>query len=151
MQVVNAVVATDALKEMPDADACSGDYAPHLLLRRPPGCGAGCKRRTAASLETHYVFPALIEHPCELTNMRRGLFSDNIANQVLGKFVICIARNLHTYIRNQMSAKWAPVGGESERVGFATGPAHVTGIDRAHLHFSVRANSEESEPDSASA
>ena len=61
----------------------------------------------------------------------RGLFSDNIADQVMG-YVICFARNLHVYVRNQASAKWAPVGGEAERVGFAAGPAHVTAIDRAH-------------------
>jgi phosphoglycerate dehydrogenase-like enzyme len=85
-----------------------------------------------ASLE-HYLFPELVAHPCTLTNMR-GLFSDNIADQVMG-YVICFARNLHIYIRNQMSAKWAPVGGEAERVGFATGPAHVTAIDRAHRNL----------------
>jgi phosphoglycerate dehydrogenase-like enzyme len=129
MQVVNAVAETDALAAIPDADAFFGKITPALLA-------AASRLRwvqsATASLE-HYVFPALVEHPCLLTNMR-GLFSDNIADQVMG-YVICFARNLHTYIRNQMSAKWAPVGGESERVGFATGPAHVTGIDRAHMHL----------------
>jgi phosphoglycerate dehydrogenase-like enzyme len=64
----------------------------------------------------------------------RGLFSDNIADQVMG-YVICFARNLHVYVRNQLSAKWAPVGGEAERIAFATGPAHVTAIDRAHKNL----------------
>ncbi|MFL5341606.1 MAG: NAD(P)-dependent oxidoreductase, partial [Gemmataceae bacterium] len=41
----------------------------------------------------------------------------------------------HLYVRNQMAAKWAPVGGEAERVGFAAGPAHLTAIDRAHRHL----------------
>jgi phosphoglycerate dehydrogenase-like enzyme len=85
-----------------------------------------------ASLE-HYLFPELAAHPCVLTNMR-GLFSDVIADQVLG-YVLCFARNLHRYIRNQLAARWEPVGGESERVTFAAGPGTVTAIDRAHLHL----------------
>ncbi len=54
-----------------------------------------------ASLE-HYMFPELLAHPCVLTNMR-GLFDHVIADQVMG-YVICFARNLHTYMRNQLRA-----------------------------------------------
>jgi phosphoglycerate dehydrogenase-like enzyme len=129
MTVVNATTEAEAVAAMPEADAFFGKLTPPLLA-------AGRRLRwvqgPTASLE-HYVFPALVEHPCTLTNMR-GLFSDNIADQVMG-YVICFARNLHLYIRQQMSAKWAPIGGEAERVGFLTGPAHVTAIDRAHKHL----------------
>src|SRR6516165_5183459 len=125
MTVVNATTEAEAVAAMPEADAFFGKLTPPLLA-------AGRRLRwvqgPTASLE-HYVFPALVEHPCTLTNMR-GLFSDNIADQVMG-YVICFARNLHTYVRNQMSAKWAPVGGEAERVTVAAGPAHVSAIDRA--------------------
>ena len=86
-----------------------------------------------ASLE-HYVFPELIEHPCQLTNMR-GLFSDIIADHVFG-YILCFARNLHHYIRNQAERRWEPVGGESERHVFASGPGTVNNIDRAHIHLS---------------
>ena len=58
----------------------------------------------------------------------RGLFSDVIADQVMG-YVICFARNLHLYVRNQESATWAPVGGEAARVDFAAGPGVVNPID----------------------
>jgi phosphoglycerate dehydrogenase-like enzyme len=61
----------------------------------------------------------------------RGLFSDVIADQVFG-YILCFTRNLHLYVRRQMEARWDPVGGESERVGFVTGPSRITGIDRAH-------------------
>jgi phosphoglycerate dehydrogenase-like enzyme len=129
MEVVNAADEAAAVAAVPDADAFFGKVTPAMLA-------AGRRLRwvqtATASLE-HYVFPSLVEHPCTLTNMR-GLFSDNIADQVMG-YILCFARNLHTYIRNQMSAKWAPVGGEAERVGFAAGPAHVTAIDRAHKHL----------------
>src|SRR5262249_13845455 len=99
--------------------------------------GAGARRLSwvqspTASLE-HYVFPELVAHPCALTNMR-GLFSDIIADQVLG-YVICFARNLHRYVLQQARGAWAPVGGELERVDFVMGPSYVSGIDRAHLHL----------------
>jgi phosphoglycerate dehydrogenase-like enzyme len=129
MRVVNAATESEAVTAMPDADAFFGKVTPPML--------AAARRlrwvQTATASLEHYVFPALIDHPCTLTNMR-GLFSDNIADQVMG-YVICFARNLHVYIRNQMSATWAPVGGEAERVGFAAGPAHVTAIDRAHKNL----------------
>jgi phosphoglycerate dehydrogenase-like enzyme len=129
MTVVNADDEAAALSAMPDADAFFGKLTPALLA-------ATTKLRwvqsPTASLE-HYLFPELVSHPCTLTNMR-GLFNDNIADQVFG-YILCFSRNLHLYVRNQMQAHWAPVGGEDERVNFTTGPAYVTGIDRAHQNF----------------
>jgi phosphoglycerate dehydrogenase-like enzyme len=128
--VVNATDDAEATREVVDADAFLGKIAPSMLA------AAGQLRWVqsfTASLE-HYLFPALVEHPCVLTNMR-GLFSDVIADQVMG-YVLCFARNLHTYIRNQAERKWAPAGGESARVSFATGPGVVNPIDLAHRHLS---------------
>src|SRR6476660_3280737 len=125
MNVVNG----DPLPHMADADAFFGKLTPELLA-------AATRLRwvqaPTVSLE-HYVFPGLAEHPCVLTNMR-GLFSDVIADQVLG-YVVCFARNLHRYVLQQARGLWAPVGGEGERVSFATGPGVVNAIDRAHLHL----------------
>jgi phosphoglycerate dehydrogenase-like enzyme len=125
----NSVDELDAVCEAADADAFLGKITPPILA-------AATRLRWVqsftASLE-HYLFPALVEHPCVLTNMR-GLFSDVIADQVMG-YVICFARNLHTYIRNQVAAKWAPVGGEGARVSFAAGPGVVNPIDLAHKHL----------------
>jgi phosphoglycerate dehydrogenase-like enzyme len=126
MAVVNAADEAEALRAVADADAFFGKLTPPLLAAAPR---LRWVQSPTASLE-HYVFPELVRHPCVLTNMR-GLFSDVIADQVFG-YVICFARNLHRYVRNQMQARWEPVGGEAERVGFATGPAAVTAIDRAH-------------------
>ena len=126
MAVFNCADEEKALDEMPDADAFFGKLTPRLLE-------ASTKLRwvqsPTASLE-HYVFPALVEHPCELTNMR-GLFSDAIADQVFG-YITCFSRNLHLYIRRQREARWDPVGGESGRPSFATGPGEVSSIDLAH-------------------
>lgn len=130
MAVVNAGDEAAALAEIEDADGFFGKITPPLLA-------AAKKLRwvqsPTASLE-HYVFPALIAHPCQLTNMR-GLFSDVIADHVFG-FILCFARNLHLYLRRQMEARWEPVGGEEARTGFVSGPAQVSPIDRAHIHLS---------------
>src|SRR5258708_6415368 len=126
MIVVNAANEAEALRQIVDADAFFGKLTPAMLA------AAGQLRwvqSPTASLE-HYLFPELIAHPCILTNMR-GLFSDVIAEQVFG-YILCFSRNLHTYVRNQLAGRWAPVGGEEERVAFSTGPAWVTAIDRAH-------------------
>ena len=129
MSVVNAADAAEALKQIVAADAFFGKLTPSLLA------AAGTLRwvqSPTASLE-HYLFPELINHPCVLTNMR-GLFSDVIADHVLG-YVICFARNFHHYIRNQLAARWEPVGGEEARSTFSAGPGTVSAIDRAHRHL----------------
>jgi phosphoglycerate dehydrogenase-like enzyme len=129
MRVVNAVDAAAALREIADADAFFGKITPELLA---PAQRLQWVQSPTASLE-HYLFPELIEHSCKLSNMR-GLFSDVIADHVLG-FVLCFARNLHRYLRQQRQAVWMPVGGEEERSTIAAGPAFVSAIDQRHLHL----------------
>ena len=149
--VVNARDEAEARREIADAEGFFGKITPELLraARRLRWVQA-----PTASLE-HYMFPALVEHPLVLTNMR-GLYSDVIADHVFG-YVLCFARNFHHYIRNQLDARWAPVGGKAESAvralgrkvrdeigsplgkpeasGFATGPATVSSVDRSHLHL----------------
>ncbi|GAB4136108.1 MAG: D-2-hydroxyacid dehydrogenase [Planctomycetaceae bacterium] len=128
--VVNATDAETALKEIVDAHGFFGKITPELLA-------VARKLRwvqsPTASLE-HYLFPELIEHPCQLSNMR-GLFYDVIADHVMA-FVLSFARNLHRYLRRQMKSQWQPVGGEEARTTFAMGPAYVSSIDREHRHLS---------------
>ena len=128
-QVVNAADEEQARADVADADGFIGHLTPPLLA-------ASTKLRwvqsPTASLE-HYVFPELIVHPCQLTNMR-GLYSDVIADQVFG-YIICFARNLHLYIRQQARSHWEPCGGESNRAGFFAGPGVLSNIDRAHMHL----------------
>ncbi|HSG69238.1 MAG TPA: D-2-hydroxyacid dehydrogenase, partial [Planctomycetaceae bacterium] len=73
-------------------------------------------------------------HPCRLSNMR-GLFNDVIADHVFG-FILSFARNLHRYLRRQINHRWEPIGDESNRPIFGTGPSTVSAIDRSHLHLS---------------
>ncbi len=131
MAIVNASSDDEALREIADADAFFGKMTPELLS------AAGQLRwvqSPTASLE-HYLFPELIEHPCQLSNMR-GLFSDVIADHVMG-YVLCFARNLHLYLRRQIEHRWAPVGNEEmTQQTFLTGPAFVSPVDASHKHLS---------------
>jgi phosphoglycerate dehydrogenase-like enzyme len=129
MQVVNARDQSEALAEIIDADAFFGKITPALLARAHR---LAWVQSPTASLE-HYLFPELIEHPCMLSNMR-GLFSDVIADHVLG-FIICFARHFHTYIHRQARRQWEAVGGEAGRSDFVTGPGIASSIDCAHVHL----------------
>ena len=130
MTVANVADEAAAVAAIEDADAFFGKLTPAMLA-------ASTKLRwvqsPTASLE-HYVFPELVAHPCTLTNMR-GLFSDVIADHVFG-YILCFARNLHIYLRQQKARHWEPVGGEQARTSFSAGPGVVSAMDRAHLHLS---------------
>jgi phosphoglycerate dehydrogenase-like enzyme len=124
---VNATSLDEAQAAMPGAEGFLGKVTPALLERADR---LRWVQAFTVSLE-HYLFPALAEHPCTLTNMR-GLFGDVIADQVMG-YVICFARNLHTYIRRQIEHRYEPMGGEGARVNNAFGPAVVNDMDRATI------------------
>lgn len=126
MRVANCASESDAVREIADADCFFGKLTPEMLAAA--GKLAWVQSPTA-SLE-HYIFPELAAHPLQLTNMR-GLFHDNIADHVFG-CMLCFARNLHVYIRQQQRAEWRPHGGEKQGQSFRSGPAVTTAVDRAH-------------------
>lgn len=128
-EFVNAADLESARAAVPGADAFLGKITPEILR------SADRLRWVQAftvSLE-HYLFPELVEHPCLLSNMR-GLFGDVIADQVMG-YVLCFARNLHHYVRNQAARRYEPLGGESARVSNASGPGVVNDMDRATIYL----------------
>ena len=129
MEVVNATDELEALVAIADATAFFGKITPELLAAARQ---LDWVQSPTASLE-HYVFDELVVHPCTLTNMR-GLYYDVIADHVMG-YVICLARNLHLYLRQQLESDWSPIGGEAERSDFLSGPGWVSGIDASHLHL----------------
>ena len=124
---VNAATAEEAEEAMPGTDGFLGKLTPAMLARADR---LRWVQTFTASLE-HYMFPELAAHPCVLTNTR-GLFGDVIADQVMG-YVLCFARNLHTYIRRQIEHRYEPVGGEAARVNNAVGPGTVNAMDRATI------------------
>ncbi len=129
-RVTNAPDLASALAAMPTADAFFGKLTPPLLAAAPR---LRWVQSPTASLE-HFLFPALTEHPCQLTNMR-GIFSDVIADHVMG-YVISFARNLHLYRDQQRSGRWEPIGSDGPALpNFAQGPGTISPVDRAHLHL----------------
>lgn len=129
MKIVNANDEAEAALAIVDATAFFGKITPELLERANK---LEWIQSPTASLE-HYLFPELVEHPCQLSNMR-GLYYDVIADHVFG-YVLMFARNLHLYLRRQMESRWEPVGGEAARSDFLSGPGQVSDIDRGALHL----------------
>jgi phosphoglycerate dehydrogenase-like enzyme len=128
-EFVNAASADEAEAAMPGAVAFLGKITPAMLARADR---LRWVQTFTASLE-HYLFPALVEHPCTLSNTR-GLFGDVIADQVMG-YVVCFARNLHVYARRQLERRYEPEGGSAARVDFASGPGVVNAMDRATIYL----------------
>jgi phosphoglycerate dehydrogenase-like enzyme len=127
LRVVNCDRPDEALAEITDADAFFGKITPELLRVAQQ---LQWIQAPTASLE-HYLFPALIDHPCRLSNMR-GLFSDVVADHAL-TMVLCFARNFHVYLRQ---THWAPVGNPQMTADFVAGPGTVSATDLAHQHLS---------------
>ena len=127
MQVVNARDEEHAAVEIADADALFGYLTPRLLQ-------AAKKLRWAqsptASMEK-YLYPELVESPVVVTNMR-GIFSDVIADHVFG-FILCFAKNFHTYIRQQTRADWHMLGRDAGELPGYGGPGEVHPSDEAAI------------------
>lgn len=127
MTVVNTRDEDHAAAEIADADAIFGYLTPRLLQ-------ASKKLRWAqsptASMEK-YLYPELVASPVIVTNMR-GIFSDVIADHVFG-FILCFAKNFHTYIRQQSRGVWHMLGRpEGELPGYG-GPGEVHPSDCAAI------------------
>jgi phosphoglycerate dehydrogenase-like enzyme len=127
MTVVQAHDENQARTEIADADALFG-YLTLDMLR------AAHQLRWAqsptASMEK-YLYPELVQSPVIVTNMR-GIFSDVIADHVFG-FILCFAKNLHIYMRQQMAGVWRALGREANELPGYGGPGEVHASDRAAL------------------
>jgi phosphoglycerate dehydrogenase-like enzyme len=127
MTVVQAEDESAAVAEIADADALFGYLTPAMLR-------AAHKLRWAqaptASMEK-YLYAELADSAVVVTNMR-GIFSDVIADHVFG-FILCFAKNLHVYIRQQMRSHWQVLGREANELPGYAGPGEVHPSDRAAI------------------
>jgi len=127
MAVVQAHDENQAVTEIADADALFGYLTPAMLR-------AAHKLRwtqsPTASMEK-YLYPELVQSPVIVTNMR-GIFSDVIADHVFG-FILCFAKNFHTYIRQQTAGIWHALGREANELPGYGGPGEVHPSDHAAL------------------
>jgi phosphoglycerate dehydrogenase-like enzyme len=127
MEVIQAVDEPDAVRTVADADALFGYLTPAML-------GAARRLRWAqaptASMEK-YLYPELVASPVIVTNMR-GIFSDVIADHVFG-FILCIAKNFHVYLRQQLRRQWQMLGRSAAELPGYGGPGEVHPSDRAAI------------------
>jgi phosphoglycerate dehydrogenase-like enzyme len=127
MDVVLAHDENQAETEIVDADALFGYLTPAMLraARRLRWTQA-----PTASMEK-YLYPELAASPVVVTNMR-GIFSDVIADHIFG-FILCFAKNFHTYIRQQLLGTWHMLGREANELPGYGGPGEVHPSDRAAI------------------
>lgn len=127
--VVNCENIELAQHEIVDATGFFGKITPELLRNAEILTWV---QSPTASLE-HYIFPELVEHPCQLTNMK-GLFYDVIADHVFA-YILMISRNLHIYLRQQQVYQWQPVGAEEQASTLFNAAGMLSSIDQHHLHL----------------
>src|SRR5438445_6305491 len=127
MDVVQADDEKDAAQKIRDADALFGYLTPAMLRAATTLRWA---QSPTASMEK-YLYPELAASPVVITNMR-GIFSDVIADHVFG-FILCFAKNFHTYIRQQGRGVWHVLGREPGELPGYGGPGEIHPSDQAAL------------------
>jgi phosphoglycerate dehydrogenase-like enzyme len=127
MTVIPTHSEAEAIAQIADADALFGYLTPAMLR-----CAAKLRWTQAptASMEK-YLYPELVESSVVVTNMQ-GIFGDVIADHVFG-IILCFAKNLHTYIRQQLQGHWQMVGRETGELPGYGGPGEIHPSDRAAL------------------
>jgi phosphoglycerate dehydrogenase-like enzyme len=78
-----------------------------------------------------FLYPELVASPVIVTNMR-GIFGDVITDHVFG-YILCFAKNFHTYIRQQMFGIWLALGRAPNELPGYGGPGEVHPSDRAAI------------------
>lgn len=101
LEVVIAPDRAAALKVLPQAVAAYGTLDPELLA-----CAGALQWLQApqAAPPTGYFFPELVSHPVQVTNFR-GIYNDHVAMHAVA-MLLAMARNLHTYMRQQHAGDW---------------------------------------------
>ncbi|MGV3722638.1 MAG: NAD(P)-dependent oxidoreductase, partial [Actinomycetota bacterium] len=89
--------------EIVDADAAFGTLAPEALARAER---LRWLQAPMAGPPAGWYYPALVEHPLTVTNMRE-IFNDHLGAHILA-FVLAFARGLQTYLPQQLRREWRP-------------------------------------------
>ena len=102
LEVLIASDRTMALKLLPQAVAAYGTLDPELL-----DCARSLQWLQApqAAPPAGYFFPELVAHTVTVTNFR-GIYNDHVAIHAVA-MLLAMARNLHTYMRQQPTADWS--------------------------------------------
>lgn len=101
MHVVVVAPGDDPRPALADADAAFGMLTPEMLAAAPR---LRWLQAIAAAPPPEFFFPALVEHPVVVTNLR-GVYRDNLTNHILA-YVLAFARGLPRYMDRQAKAEW---------------------------------------------
>jgi phosphoglycerate dehydrogenase-like enzyme len=123
MHVVVAETASDALREIQDADAAFGTLTPELVERAER---LKWLQAPAIAPPAGYYSPELQAHPVTVTNFR-GIFNEHIAAHIMA-FVLAFARGLHRYIPLQLQHTWAPAPLDTGVVYLPESTALIVGV-----------------------
>lgn len=101
MGVVVVAPGDDPRPALAEADAAFGMLTPDMLAAAPK---LRWLQAIAAAPPSEFFFPALVEHPVVVTNLR-GVYRENLTNHILA-FVLAFARGLPRYMAQQARAEW---------------------------------------------
>jgi phosphoglycerate dehydrogenase-like enzyme len=88
---------------MGEAEAAFGTLPPELL---PAAARLRWLQAPMAGPPAGWYYPALVEHPVVVTNMRE-IFNDHLGAHILA-FVLAFARGLQVYLPQQLRREWKP-------------------------------------------
>jgi phosphoglycerate dehydrogenase-like enzyme len=102
-RVVVAETADDAAATIAEADAAYGVLPAALLAQARR---LRWLQSPQAAPPAGYYYPELVAHPLVVTNMRE-IYSDHIGAHIMA-FVLAFARDLQTYLPQQLRREWKP-------------------------------------------
>ena len=123
LEVVVAPDRATALKWLPQAEAAYGTLDPELLA-----CAQQLQWLQApqAAPPAGYFFAELVAHPVAVTNFR-GIYNDHVAIHAVA-LLLALARNLHTYMRQQPAGDWSRHLADSDILHLPESTVLVVGV-----------------------
>ncbi len=103
VNVLQPETTEEAIRDIADAEAAFGTIQPEVLAaaRRLRWLQA-----PNAAPPAGFYYPELVAHPVVVTNFRE-IFNDHIGAHIMA-FVLAFARDLHTYLPQQMAREYLP-------------------------------------------
>ena len=121
--VIVAGTVEQSKREIVDAEGAFGTILPEVLEV------AGKLRWLAAPAiapPAGYYYPALVNHPVQVTNFR-GIFNEHIAAHIMS-FVLAFSRGLHYYVRRQLAGEWKREPSNSGIIYLPESTALIVGV-----------------------
>lgn len=123
LEVVVAPDRAAALKLLPEAEAAYGTLDPELLASAPR---LKWLQAPQAAPAAGYFFDELVAHPVQVTNFR-GIYNDHVAIHAVALLLV-LARNLHTYLRQQPTGEWSRHLADSDILHLPESTVLVVGV-----------------------